>query len=63
MGKEKEIIITLNLSIDETNQVLKLVGKGIHDEVVGLIAKIHQQAQACINALEKSVVEGPKEGE
>ena len=51
--------IKLELTIQETNIILKYLGKGSFDEVAGLIAKIKKEGDQQIAMLE----EAPKEAE
>jgi hypothetical protein len=50
-------MINLNLEIAEVEALLKHVGQGAYAEVAGLVAKIHGQATAQVQAIQsKSVV-------
>lgn len=45
----------LDLTIDETNVILKALAKQPFEEVTGLISKIHGQAQAQLKPAEPEV--------
>lgn len=45
-------MITLSLTIDEVNGILAYLGKGPYEQVVGLVAKIKDQAVPQLKAAE-----------
>jgi len=49
-------MINLNLEIAEVEAILKHVGNAAYAEVAGLIAKIHGQATAQVQAIQKASV-------
>jgi hypothetical protein len=55
-------MINLNLEIAEVEALLKHVGQGAYAEVASLVAKIHGQATAQVQAIQaKSVVSTQQE--
>ena len=46
------MIIKLELTVDETNTILRVLGKHPFEEVVSLIGKIKQQGEPQVQAME-----------
>lgn len=49
---EKNVKLTLDLTLEETNLILSSLSKEAYASVVGLIGKIQQQAQAQLNEVQ-----------
>lgn len=53
--------LTLELTVDEINMVLRVLGKHPFEEVVGLIRKIKDQGDTQIAALQSAATDAPQE--